>query len=217
MHKTTTSRPSVFIFLMLLFSLPPLQAQVKSNLTDAQIKEIFTEEVMKNSDIPFAEWEQIYYDLETISIRANYPLVGLVGLILNKSGWFSSEVCREGNNLVGLKALRDWEGRPIMYKSTAADSYNEPFSAAAGPYRVYSSYTECIYDLADFLTHPRYVPLQNTVGVRDFLETLTACGFSEDENSADQIIDMLIRIGVMEKESDREVYLPAPRYTSLRL
>lgn len=157
--------------------------------------------VVEKGGINAAQFEEILMYCDDLSVRTGYPMPALVGMAVEETGYFTSRLCREGNNLFGIMALRDWEGKPKIWQSHSV--YNKrlgQFEKKAMPFRSYGSYGESIYDLAIFLAHPRYAALRKTTNARDFLYAVSDAGYAEDGSYANKIIGLLERYNLLNAE-----------------
>lgn len=193
MQNTNNLRPVLLFFLVFLQMLPAARAQF----------ETVTDKVVARGHISEAEFRQVLYDLKTVSLRTGYSYIALIGLVIHETGYFSSKISREGYNICGLTGLRaEWKGKPVIRQQhLVRDNETGKSYMTTVPFRSYESYSECIFDFADFLTHPRYIPLQNTHGARDFLQTLGACGYYQDRSYTNKVMQILVDTNLMPAEA----------------
>ncbi|WP_053071443.1 glycoside hydrolase family 73 protein [Clostridium novyi] len=65
-----------------------------------------------------------------------------------ESGWGTSTLAQQYNNLFGIKALRDWTGETVNLDTK--EYTNDGIITVKQPFRIYKSWRESILDHANF-------------------------------------------------------------------
>lgn len=123
-------------------------------------------------------------------------LVGAQAIL--ESGWGKSELAKNANNLFGIKANKDWNGKvyPVVTKEFIDDEWIE----VVANFRQYDSWSDSVLDHANFFTESQFRKdnYKHVFGEKDYKKAVKAIltpiakyGYATDPNYADKIIKII--------------------------
>jgi peptidoglycan hydrolase-like protein with peptidoglycan-binding domain len=116
------------------------------------------------------------------------PSITVAQAIL-ESAWGNSELTRRANNLFGVKAFSDWEGKKITLETT--EYYNGEKQIVYADFRAYNSLNESIEDHSKLLSYSRYKPLRECENYKDASQRIYECGYATDPKYPEKLIRII--------------------------
>lgn len=114
------------------------------------------------------------------------PSVTIAQAIL-ESGWGSSKLSTEANNLFGIKG--DYNGS--YYESPTKEYVNGKYIDTTAKFRKYPSFNESIEDHGDFLTADRYKGARWLTNYKEVTKALATAGYATDPNYASKLDELV--------------------------
>lgn len=107
-----------------------------------------------------------------------------------ESGWGSSQLYVQANNIFGVKADSSWKGDTFSLQTNEyIDGKNVIVPAL---WRKYPDMLSCITDHASFLmNNHRYAPAFETNNVNDFVTAIAQAGYATDPNYSQKIMEII--------------------------
>lgn len=128
--------------------------------------------------------------IETQKTYGIFASIAIAQAIL-ESGWGTSTLAQQYNNLFGIKALRDWNG-PVANIDTKEWTGNGIVTVKQ-PFRIYNSYAESILDHAKFLKAEWYIEagVFTATNCKEQINAIVAGGYTSDPNYIDKILKLI--------------------------
>lgn len=129
-----------------------------------------------------------------------------------ESGWGKSELAEKYNNLFGVKASDDWEGKKVLYPSK--EWKNGEFIIVNSYFRVYDSFDDSIVDHANFFTSTdwRKNNYKHVIGEKDYkkacqglMPPLAQSGYATDPDYSNKLIKIIEEHKLFEWDTKGEI------------
>lgn len=143
---------------------------------------------------------------------AQIPAEVTVGQAILESGWGQSRLAKEGNNLFGIKAGPDWQGKTLNFQTSEYIGQKAIYVRAS--FKAYPDYQGSFTDHTQFLQKRRYEKaFLYTNDWKSFLREIWRAGYATDINYVKGVISVLtpgILKGIADARlsSNREAQLP---------
>lgn len=106
-----------------------------------------------------------------------------------ESAWGSSQLSQRANNLFGVKAFSDWNGKRITLPTT--EWYNNKKQIINAEFRVYDSFNESIEDHSRLLSYSRYKAVSQTTDYKKACRMVYECGYATDPDYPEKLIAII--------------------------
>lgn len=138
------------------------------------------------------------------------PSVTIAQAIL-ESGWGRSELAKNANNLFGIKASKDWNGKTYSKRTKEQKPTGEIYEIVAD-FRAYNSIAESIMDHDAFFVstewrRKNYAAVLNAKNYKDQANALRSCGYATALDYGKQLIQLIERLGLQQYDKGVEKYV----------
>ena len=123
------------------------------------------------------------------------PSVTIAQAIL-ESAWGKSDLAVKYNNLFGIKALRDWDGKVANVETT--EWVNGSKIKVIQPFRVYDSWDESIDDHCKFLQKDWYAGVFEANTPEEQIDAIIAGGYCTDPNYKTKLCELIRKYNLKE-------------------
>lgn len=136
------------------------------------------------------------------------PSLSIAQAIL-ESGWGSSKLATESNNLFGIKASKDWTGPSKLYRTAEYDKNNNKYYINAA-FRVYDSWNDSVADHAKFFesTEWRSNNYKKVIGESDYRKAtkyLQEAGYATSQDYGRDLCNLIERYGLNQYDKVTEI------------
>ena len=119
-----------------------------------------------------------------------------------ESNWGKSSLAKEGKNLFGIKASKDWTGEVYKKQTKEQKPTGEVYTITAD-FRKYGSYLESIKDHDKFFVSTpwrvqNYKKVLDAKNYKDQAQALRECGYATDLNYGTKLIQLIERLGLQQ-------------------
>ena len=123
-------------------------------------------------------------------VTTNIPASFVIAEAALESGWGSSQLFTQANNIFGVKADKAWTGPTLSMPTHEFENGASVLVNAL--WRKYSDQLSCITDHAQFLlNNERYKPAFQTATVGGFVNAVAAAGYATDPQYASKIMEIV--------------------------
>lgn len=124
--------------------------------------------------------------METYRQYGILPSITIAQAIL-ESGWGKHQI---GNNIFGIKAGSDWQGKTVTKQTT--EYKNGQWVPVTATFRDYDSVADSIKDHAKLVgTASRYEPVRNAKDYKEAARALQSAGYATDPKYAQKLINII--------------------------
>lgn len=138
------------------------------------------------------------------------PSVTIAQAIL-ESNWGKSELAKKANNLFGIKASKDWNGKVYNKETKEQKSTGEVYTIKAD-FRAYDSVIDSIVDHDAFFVSTdwrknNYKRVLEATNYKDQAYAMKDCGYATDLNYGKKLIELIERLGLQQYDRGVEQYV----------
>ena len=127
---------------------------------------------------------------QSSQVATNIPSSFVIAEAALESGWGSSGLYTQANNIFGVKADASWHG-DVVFMPTH-EVVNGATVIVPAQWRKYPDMLSCISDHAQFLlNNERYAAAFQTNNVTDFTNAIAAAGYATDPAYASKILEII--------------------------
>lgn len=114
-----------------------------------------------------------------------------IGQAILESGWGTSNLAKNYNNLFGIKALRDWNGKVALVDTK--EFKNNTWITEKQPFRIYSSWNESVEDHALFLKKNWYIEagVLKSTNYMEQMKAIVSGGYCSAPDYVEKIEDII--------------------------
>ena len=107
-----------------------------------------------------------------------------------ETGWGTSKLAKEANNLFGVKADNRWQG-PVYNTQTGEWSAHVGSYTINAPFRAYDTKAESVLDQAEFLQAPRYAAIIGDKDYKSVAKKIKDAGYATDPDYTSKLISVI--------------------------
>ena len=106
-----------------------------------------------------------------------------------ESGWGSSKLSQNANNLFGIKAFSDWTGKRITFQTQ--EWYDSKMVFINSEFRAYDSFNDSIEDHNKLLSYSRYKSVRECTTYNVACLEIYSCGYATDPDYPEKLIKII--------------------------
>lgn len=106
-----------------------------------------------------------------------------------ESAWGSSKLCVAANNIFGIKAFSDWNGRKITLPTS--EWFNGKMQIVDADFRAYNSFYDSIEDHNRLLSGARYKSVCECGDYKSACQAIFQCGYATDPNYPGKLVQII--------------------------